>query len=87
MTNKFFDPAIEAREILTEHTVAHLTVTYPEIAKMSLEDMFDDLYEGIGYVLSEYFAEGKYSIKEYFEIRNELAKLLSKLWEREKEEK
>ena len=68
-----------AENILAEHTTAYFNVGYDTeviLNEMTVEEMHTSIANECGFILSQMWIEGKYSTREYFAIRNEIAKLL-----------
>ncbi len=82
---KVFHPNIEALDILEAHTEGYLNISREEdvINSMSTEEMFEEMYRECAFILTSKFVDGDYTIKEYYLVRAELAKLLNSLYERE----
>lgn len=70
---------IIAEHILAEHTAAYFCAGYDTeviLKEMTVDEMHEIIANECGFILSQKWIEGKYSTREYFAIRNELAKLL-----------
>jgi hypothetical protein len=82
---KHFCPEIEAKDILADHTEGFLNISCEEdaINSMTTEEMFEEMYKECAYILTSKYIEGDYTIKEYYLVRAELAKLLDELVSRE----
>ena len=82
---KFFNPEMEAKSILEDHTSAFLNVAChdEDIVAMTIDELFEETYDECAYILTQRFLDGEYNIKEYYLVRNALAKLLDQLIQRE----
>ena len=72
-----------AENILAEHTTAYFNVGFDTdliLNEMTVHEMHEDIASECGFILSQMWIEGKYSTREYFAIRNELATLLNEIF-------
>ena len=72
-----------AENILAEHTSAYFNVGFETdliLNEMTVQEMHESISKECGFILSQDWIEGKYSTREYFAIRNELATLLNEIF-------
>lgn len=72
-----------AENILAEHTSAYFNVGYDTeviLNEMTVQEMHESISKECGFILSQDWTAGKYSTREYFAIRNELATLLNTIF-------
>lgn len=72
----FLNAEIEAKRILKEHTSAYMHGISIDPEEVSEEDIKEVMYEECSYILTEDLIDGKYTLKQYIAIRNELGKLI-----------
>lgn len=71
---KIFDAEREAKDVMYEHTSAYIKSV--ECHPKSEMELYEDMVDQCGYILTTRLLEGKYTLLEYNKIRNALAELL-----------
>ena len=69
----------EAKKIFTEHTSAYMHGFCIDPEKMSEEEIIEVIYNECAYILTEDLLNGKYTLKQYVAIRNELGRIIFSL--------
>ena len=70
---------LEAKNIIREHVAGVMACTYPE--PKNNQELWEFMIEECGFILADYFREGKYTPMEYNALRNEVAKILNDIFE------
>ena len=71
----------EARKILVEHTDAYMHGIAIDPEKVTEEEITEIIYEECSCILTDGLLNGKYTLKQYVAIRNELGRLIFSLQE------
>lgn len=74
----FFDAESEAINILEEHTKAYMCAALPEFD--TNKELYECVNEECAFILTQRFVHGGYTPMQYNAVRNELAKLLWRLF-------
>lgn len=76
---KYFDPEWEAREVLMKHNES-LMQCGGAVEFDNANDLYEFTVEECAYILTTNLIEGKYDSLQFSKVRNELGKLLNKLF-------
>ena len=72
----FLNAEDEAKRIIKDHTSGYMRGVFIYPDEVSEEDITEIMYEDCSYILTKDLLDGKYTLKQYVAIRNELGKLI-----------